>query len=131
MNQNSTKFDKDRGAAAKSGTTPERAKPLESLPEAPRFLSGYALDEWERVGPDLVKRKVLTSESLMCFAHYCAIHAKMITNILDDVPNAALMSQWRLYAADLLITPMSQAKLPASKQDDKPANAFGKLAAVK
>jgi phage terminase small subunit len=131
MNQNSTKFDKNTGAAAQSGNTPERAKPLESLPRAPEWLRDEALDEWNRIGPGMIARRVLTAESITMFAHYCAISERMIVNMLAGEPSAALMSQWRLYAADLLITPMSQAKLPASQKTDKPANQFGKLTAVK
>jgi phage terminase small subunit len=131
MKQNATKFDKNTGVGAKSGITPERAKPLDFLPVAPDWITEGALDEWNRIGPGLVERRVLTAESLMMFAHYCAINERLIINMLAGEPNASLMSQWRLLSADLLITPMSQAKLPASKADDKPANAFGKLAAVK
>ena len=131
MSLNATKFDKSTGKSVQSGTTPERAKPLDSLPRAPDWLKDEALDEWNRIGPGMIERRVLTAESVMMFAHYCAINERMIINMLAGEPNAALMSQWRLLCADLLITPMSQAKLPASQKIDAPANGFGKLKSVK
>lgn len=131
MNQNSTKFDKNTGVAAQSGSTPDRSKPLESLPRAPEWLRDEALDEWNRIGPELISRRVLTSESITLFAHYCAINEQMIIALLAGKPNAALMSQFRLICADLLITPMSQAKLPARQNEAKPANKFEGLRAVK
>ena len=131
MKQNGTKFDRDTGIAAKSGQTPERAKALETLPNPPDWLQNEALEEWYRIGPDLISRRVLTSESVTLFAHYCAINEQMIIALLAGKPNAALMSLFRLICGDLLITPMSQAKLPATKAPDKPANKFGQLTAVK
>lgn len=131
MSLNATKFDKNTGKSVQSGTTPERAKPLDSLPRPPDWLKDEALDEWNRIGPELISRKVLTSESITLFAHYCAINEQMIIALLAGKPNAALMSQFRLICADLLITPMSQAKLPAHQKEHVPVNKFGQLKSVK
>jgi phage terminase small subunit len=80
MSLNATKFDKNTGKTVSPGSTPERAKPLDFLPAAPDWITEGALDEWNRIGPELVERKVLTAESLMMFAHYCAINERLIIN---------------------------------------------------
>jgi P27 family predicted phage terminase small subunit len=41
------------------------------VPEPPAYLSGYARDEWLRVGPSLHRIGCLTVLDLSCFSVYC------------------------------------------------------------
>ena len=41
------------------------------LPEPPKWLPTYAAEEWNRVGPQLVDRKMLKAADRASFAAYC------------------------------------------------------------
>src|SRR5690349_2633047 len=42
------------------------------LPDPPDWLGEYGVKEWHRVGPELVKNKLLTQADMLTFAAYCA-----------------------------------------------------------
>jgi phage terminase small subunit len=43
-------------------------------PEPPGCLTGYALDEWHRLAPELHRLGLLTSLDVMPLAAYCEAH---------------------------------------------------------
>jgi P27 family predicted phage terminase small subunit len=49
---------------------PQPQVPAEA-PEPPPFLTGYAMDEWWRVAPELHRLRLLTIADVMPFAAYC------------------------------------------------------------
>jgi P27 family predicted phage terminase small subunit len=53
---------------------PQPQVPAE-VPEPPRFLSGYAADEWWRVAPELHRLGLLTVLDVGAFAAYCVAYA--------------------------------------------------------
>jgi P27 family predicted phage terminase small subunit len=67
-------FRKDRHGA---GAEPEYS-PLAELPEAPGFFDDVALFEWNRVGVELVAKRLLTEVDLAPFTAYCLNVARMV-----------------------------------------------------
>lgn len=55
----------------KPGEEPEPDLVME-LPEPPDWLGEYGVKEWHRVGPHLVKNRLLTEADLLTFTAYCA-----------------------------------------------------------
>lgn len=45
--------------------------PLTELPPAPTVFDAMARFEWERIGPELIEKKLLTSPDLAAFTLYC------------------------------------------------------------
>ena len=132
MSGNAHKFtQKEPGRSPSQHAGVTRAAPISFLPEPPEWLNVDAVREWERLGAILLRRDLLIDDALTHLAHYCAMHSQAVANARLGEVNGALMSVMRSYFADFMGTPASQVKLPARKIDDKPANKFGKLAAVK
>jgi P27 family predicted phage terminase small subunit len=52
---------------------PEPAREPE-CPDAPSYLTGYAIDEWYSVGPELHRLGLLTVLDVSSFAGYCEAH---------------------------------------------------------
>jgi P27 family predicted phage terminase small subunit len=46
------------------------------VPEPPPMLSGYAVEEWRRLAPELYRLRLLTVADLMPFAAYCSSYAR-------------------------------------------------------
>lgn len=67
-------FRTDRHGA---GDEPEYA-PLLALPPAPGFFDDVALMEWERIGPELIAKKLLGEVDLAAFTGYCLNVARMV-----------------------------------------------------
>ena len=49
------------------------------MPEPPSFLAGYALDEWHRIGPEVLRLGLLTVIDLAALAAYCQAYARWQT----------------------------------------------------
>jgi P27 family predicted phage terminase small subunit len=45
------------------------------VPDPPSFLSGYAVEEWRRVGPEAHALRLLSNLDRACFAAYCESYA--------------------------------------------------------
>jgi len=63
----------------------EEATPdvLFELPEPPEWLGEYGVKEWRRVGPHLVKHKLLTEADVLMFASYCANVHMLVESVMD------------------------------------------------
>lgn len=100
------------------------------LPDPPDWLGEYGVKEWNRVGPELVKNKLLTQADMLTFAAYCAnvdmlveatlqIKAKGMTTwgARGPVRNPALATfaaattALRSLAAEFGMTPSSRARI--------------------
>lgn len=51
---------------------------LATLPPAPGFLDDVARYEWDRIGPELVEKQLLTAASLAAFTAYCLNVARVV-----------------------------------------------------
>jgi P27 family predicted phage terminase small subunit len=69
-----------RGNPGKRAIPPE-PEPIQppKMPEAPPFLTGYAADEWYRVGPELHRLGLLTVLDLGVFSAYCEAYKRWRT----------------------------------------------------
>lgn len=127
-------------------------EPIADRP-APEYLSEDARAEWTRVVPLLVKRKILTEADVGCLENYCMAIGTVremdreIQRIgpvqkvykIDKDGEAVLvsirkhpavgirseaMTQTRLYAAELGLTPVSRSR-PTIEDEDNDDDLFG------
>lgn len=115
-------------------------------PKAPAWLSPTARQEWRRVTPILVERRILTDADLGCLQNYCIAIGQVqdAQTALDAagmfftgengvvrphpalrVQNAAMTSA-RLLAAELGLTPVSRSR-PAIDDETEDNGGFGDL----
>ena len=109
---------------------------LMRTPYAPRWLSKDAIDEWRRVVPELMERKILTEADLGTLENYCAAigSARECSRILQaeghvvatphgpkrhpaSVAMKDAMGTARQLAAELGLTPVSRSR-PTMRDDD-------------
>lgn len=122
-------------ALPKPGEEPT-AELVTLLPTAPPWLGEYGQKEWDRVGPVLVKSRLLTEADLMTFMAYCANIDVLIESLLDiktrghtiwgtrgPVRNPSLTSfanattSLRALAAEFGMTPSSRARIKLPGDD--------------
>lgn len=103
---------------------------IQNLPAAPEWLGEYGAREWERVGPILIKLRLLSESELLTFGAYCAAVDLMVESKLDikkngttirgargEVRNPALASfaqavtALRALACEFGMTPSSRARM--------------------
>jgi P27 family predicted phage terminase small subunit len=70
-----------RGNPGKRALNKNEPKPQISadLPEPPIFLSGYGLEEWNRIGLELHRLRLLTVVDINTLAAYCEAYARWRT----------------------------------------------------
>lgn len=120
------------------------SNPVAAVPNAPRWLSKSAQVEWRRVAHILIaERKTLTIADLATFASYCAavgqiadaariIAAEGLTYTGTSGPKKHpavaiqndAMTQARLLAAELGLTPVSRSR-PSIRESDDDADLSG------
>lgn len=103
-----------------------------ATPQPPTWLSKAAKEEWRRVSPDLLARKVLTTTDLGALENYCVAmgHVRDMTRILNrqghmigDKPHPLLRQQLtylesaRRYAAELGLTPIARQRAGGAKPE--------------
>lgn len=129
---------------------PDRANPNEPKPEiciptAPGFLADRALEEWNRIAPQLEKMGLLSQVDCMALAAYCAAVARLwqaeeqlktegltvtnergrrIKNPLVDVANAAA-KQISLFASQFGMSPSTRSSVKAKEPEKE--NPFAKF----
>ncbi len=121
----------------KPDTVLQGSNTLQRVPSPPSWLSKQAKAEWRRVAPIIIhERRTLTVADLSGFANYCcavgqaAQAQKLITrdglvqqtkNGLRKNPAVGILNdaltQARLYAAELGLTPVSRSR-PSIREDD-------------
>lgn len=99
---------------------------LEELPPPPDWLpNAHAMREWERLGPVLLRAKLLTFAGTQAFGHLCALHGKIVQlYAAGESPNAAYIAQLRSLFNDFGLTPVAQGKVRPIGQE-KPQSRFG------
>lgn len=120
----------------------EPAPPPVAAGSAPSYLAGLALEEWNRVEPELRKLGLLTVVDVPMLAAYCATFAnwreadakvREISNAPDQGYTVALNQGWvkrakeeraalRQLAAEFGFTPASRSRVPAGAADKPDAN---------
>jgi P27 family predicted phage terminase small subunit len=102
---------------------------LSELPEVPDWFTEEAASEWNRTGPDLVERRVLTLDSVASFEAYCCTvsdYQRASKQIAKDGEIITLkgrkmrhpsyqtkfqaLTEMRRLAAELALTPAARAK---------------------
>jgi P27 family predicted phage terminase small subunit len=70
-----------RGNPGQYRLNPSEPQPLlfSSVPEAPVFLSGHALEEWHRIVPELHRMKLVTLVDINSLAAYCLAYERWRT----------------------------------------------------
>lgn len=142
-----------QGTYRKSRANKNEPKPEIDIPEPPAFLTDRALEEWNRVAPELKNLALLSRIDCMALAGYCAAvsrlwlaeerlktegltvineRGKTIKNPLVDVANAAA-KQISMFASQFGMSPSTRGNVQAEKPDDdyNPLSKFKKKSAYK
>lgn len=106
---------------------PHREKPsLElpsELPSPPEWLTGLALEEFERVVGKLGPTGILSRIDSSALTVYCCLWAKFVESVQGGEPiNMAHYAEMRRYAALFGLDPASREKLPPAKPTQEPSN---------
>lgn len=123
--------------------------PLRTLPPAPGFFDEMAAFEWNRVGPELVAKELLTEFDLAAFTLYCLnvsrvvacekiLKAKGMTlatpqGFEQARPEVSIARQCgaevRKFAQEFGLTPSSRGRVRTPQKPDarKPANPWEKV----
>ncbi|WP_411837028.1 phage terminase small subunit P27 family [Paracoccus sp. ME4] len=109
-------------------------EPLTRAPKPPAWFSTYARDEWKRVMPTLIARRVICKADLAQVETYCEMtglvrqitHERQLAGALIDVKlfgvqNRAAQTARQL-AATLGLDPVSRARLGTAAPDDDDDN---------
>lgn len=109
-------------------------EPLTRAPKPPAWFSTYARDEWRRIMPTLIARRVICKADLAQIETYCEMtglvrqitHERQLAGGLIDVKlfgvqNRAAQTARQL-AATLGLDPVSRARLGTAAPDDEDEN---------
>jgi P27 family predicted phage terminase small subunit len=104
------------------------AKPVDTVPRAPAWLSTFAKAEWRRIMPLLVERRILTDADMGGVEAYCTAcgyvreietdrrkNGGVIDPKMFRILNTAMQTAKQL-AAELGLTPVSRSR-PAIRED--------------
>lgn len=85
---------------------------LDEMPEMPEWLRDErAQAEWRRLGPILLRYKLLTEANVNAFASLCAIHGVVSRFYADGrFPSPAMMAQQKTLWTEFGLTPASASK---------------------
>ena len=93
--------------------------PAKDMPACPKWFTGEALKEWNRIVPQLFLLGVVTAVDGAILEAYCQTYAEIVDTAREGKPlKSALLGQLRGYAAELGLTPASRAKLIVSKEPE-------------
>lgn len=127
MKATPTAIKKLAGNPGKRPMNPREMKPPVGSPACPSWLTGDALDEWNRIVPALDALGVLTSVDSAVLIGHCVTLAEIAATVKSGGElKASLLGQLRGFAADLGLTPAARAKLAIApmKQEDEFAQFF-------
>ena len=102
---------------------------IKGMPDPPRDLKPDGFREWNRVISWLVSNRIVGEEGLSAVATYCNVYARIVEmEKLGGCADAALLTQYRLLASELGLTPAGRARLKAGngkKEDEESKRFFG------
>jgi P27 family predicted phage terminase small subunit len=122
---------------------------LTVLPPAPGFFDAVALFEWDRVGPELVAKELLTEVDLAAFTAYCLNVARMVAaekainekGLIVTTPFGQLQTnpavsiarqagvEVRKFSQEFGLTPSARTRVRAPEKPAAPADdGWGKVA---
>lgn len=95
------------------------------LPEPPVWMSNkWAVHEWHRLGPMLLRFGLLTQGNITAFAQMCAVHGDLATTYQKKrSPVASKVAMYRNLVSEFGLTPASASKVRAPDPAQK-GNAF-------
>lgn len=99
--------------------------PLDEVPAAPDWLpNAHAVREWDRVAKILWAAKLLTPSSVQSLGILCACYGRIVQQYAaGSAPTASDLAQYRGFATEFGLTPMSQGKMKTGAPAEK-ANRF-------
>lgn len=101
-------------------------QPTPGIGACPDWFPAEAMEEWQRVVPELAALGVLTRVDRAVLEAHCLAYAEMIiTAKTGGMIKASLLGQLRILAAELGLTPSARARMTTPKgESDDPAEAF-------
>jgi phage terminase small subunit len=116
----------DRPDRADTGAELPAEELLQEIPEPPAWLTDpYAVLEWMRLAPILIRLKFLTEGNLGALAELCACHGDLVAERLAGrIPTASSVGQYRALLVEFGLTPMSQGKLRIPGAEGDSGNKF-------
>lgn len=122
MRPTPTALKKLAGNPGKRPMNKHEIMPTTGAPVCPDWLAGDALDEWQRIVPELDRLGVLTRVDHSVLIGHCVTYGEIVATVKAGEPlKAALLGQMRAYACELGLTPAARAKLaiPQGKEADE------------
>jgi P27 family predicted phage terminase small subunit len=113
---------------------PDRA-PITKTPAAPKWFGAFAKQEWKRIMPPLVERRILTEADMGSVENYCVTTGR-IREIEQQIAAAGeidpklfrmqdqAIKTARQLAAELGLTPVSRSRPAVRKNDEGDDNPF-------
>lgn len=96
------------------------------LPIIPTWMiNKWAVEEWFRLGPVLLRAGLLTEGNLVTFAQLCATHGQIATDYANgEQPNASLIGKYLSFVQEFGLTPSSSARVRAPDPAGSSGNRF-------
>lgn len=97
------------------------------LPLPPAWMRNrWAVHEWQRLGPVLLRAGLLTEGNLVTFAQLCAMQGRIATAYEDgEIVKAAEVAQYIKLVGEFGLTPGSASKVRAPDPAGNKGNRFG------
>ena len=117
-----TAMKKLSGNAGRRPMTINEPMPPLGAPDCPVWLTGDALEEWNRIVPALTLLGMLTSVDNSVLVGHCVTYGEIVATVKAGEPlKPGLLGQMRGFAVELGLTPAARAKLsiaPPPKGDE-------------
>jgi len=96
---------------------------VDRVPDPPAWLTNPdALEEWDRLAPQLFAVGLLTGPAVSPLAILCGTFGAIVAAMAEGQINSALINSYRAFCGDFGMTPASASKVKPVEQ--KRANAF-------
>lgn len=101
---------------------------IASPPPAPEWLTGAAVDEWNRLTRILTAHQLLTEGGVGALAVLCALYGDIQQQYINgESPTAKAIGQFRGLVNDFGLTPIAQGKVKPAAGGDAAGNRFAKF----
>lgn len=110
-----------KGTARPGRINKHEPKHKAGLPKCPAWINEEGKKEWKRAGKLLVESGVATHLDFVNFAVFCQMWGEFVDGVKKLEPvSVAHITQMRLYAIELGMTPSSRSKVSAIEKDKAP-----------